>query len=176
MTKNMLDRKNFLKSTVTGLAGISFLGSTVAPGIKNSEGDEDGAKFIYRTLGNTGIKVPIVSMGVMNAHNPALVKAALDAGITHLDTAHGYQRGRNEEMIGKVVKDFTRDSFTIGTKIPGRMQDSDKETIKEFRRRFDLSLKRLQMDYVDILYLHGVDTPEEATRPVFMEVMSALKD
>ncbi len=50
-------------------------------------------KFVYRTLGDTGIKLPVISMGVMNANNPNLVKAALDAGIVFIDTAHYYQNG-----------------------------------------------------------------------------------
>jgi hypothetical protein len=70
-----------------------------------------------RMLGRTGIEVPIVSMGVMNADNPNLVRAALDGGIFLLDTAHGYQEGRNEEMLGTVIKDRKRDSFVLATKV-----------------------------------------------------------
>ncbi|MFC1483971.1 aldo/keto reductase [Candidatus Neomarinimicrobiota bacterium] len=175
MTKKNLDRKDFLKSTFTGLAGMTFLGSTVAPKPRYQETEDDKVKFIYRTLGKTGIKVPIVSLGVMNAQNPALVRAALDAGITHLDTAHGYQRGRNEEMIGKVIRNRPRDSYTIATKVPPIVLDSDQQTVAEFRRRLDLSLRRLGLKYVDILYLHGADTPEEAMDPLFLETLAALK-
>ncbi len=176
MAKNTIGRKNFLKSAVTGLAGVSFLGSTIAPKLQTDEDATEGRKFIYRTLGNTGIKVPIVSMGVMNAQNPALVKAALDAGINFLDTAHGYQRGRNEEMIGGVIKNRPRDSFIIATKIPPSIEDSDKKAVDLFRSKFDLSLKRLKLDYVDILYLHSAKSRETASNPIFMDVMAALKD
>jgi predicted aldo/keto reductase-like oxidoreductase len=176
MTKNGLNRKDFLKSTFTGLAGVTLLGSTVAPKSGLRQTEDDKVKFIYRTLGKTGIKVPIVSLGVMNAQNPALVRAALDAGITHLDTAHYYQRGRNEEMIGKVIRNRPRDSFTIGTKIPPIVLDSDQQTVADFRRRLDLSLRRLGLKYVDILYLHGPDDPEEAVQPLFLETLTALRD
>jgi predicted aldo/keto reductase-like oxidoreductase len=176
MTKNGLNRKDFLKSTFTGLAGVTLLGSTVAPKSGLRQTEDDKVKFIYRTLGKTGIKVPIVSLGVMNAQNPALVRAALDAGITHLDTAHYYQRGRNEEMIGKVIRNRPRDSFTIGTKIPPIVLESDQQTVADFRRRLDLSLRRLGLKYVDILYLHGPDDPEEAVQPLFLETLTALRD
>ena len=175
MAKNSLNRKDFLKSTFTGMAGLTFLGSTMVPKPRLGESEEEKVKFIYRTLGKTGINVPIVSLGVMNAQNPALVRAALDAGINHLDTAHFYQGGRNEEMIGKVVKSRPRDSYTVATKIPPTVLDSDQRTVAEFRRRLELSLRRLGMEYVDILYLHGPDDPEEATQPIFLETLSAVK-
>ena len=53
----------------------------------------------------------------MNADIDGLVRGALDAGMVHLDTAHGYQRGRNEEMIGRVLKGRPRESFVIATKV-----------------------------------------------------------
>jgi hypothetical protein len=113
-----MGRRNFVKTGISGLAGAtilpSFLKSKEAKGISGPT-KKDG--FIYRKLGNTGLELPIVSMGVMNADNPNLVAAALDAGIIHLDTAHGYQRGKNEEMIGKVVKNRKRDSFVVATKV-----------------------------------------------------------
>jgi len=51
-------------------------------------------KFVYRTLGKTGIKLPVINMGVMNTDNPNLVKVALDSGMVMLDTAQVYQRAR----------------------------------------------------------------------------------
>ncbi len=56
-------------------------------------------------------------MGVQQSDNPNLLRAALDAGIVHLDTGHIYSRGRNEEMIGGVIKGRPRDSFVIATKV-----------------------------------------------------------
>jgi hypothetical protein len=103
--------------------------------------------FIYRKLGRTGMTLPVVSMGVMNADNENLVRAALDSGIFLLDTAHYYQRGRNEEMIGRVIKGRPRDSFAVATKVPAG---------EGFLEKFNLSLKRLGLDYVDIFYVHDV--------------------
>jgi uncharacterized protein len=114
-----------------------------------------------RFLGRTGIKVPVVSMGVMNADNPNLVRAALDGGIFLLDTAHGYQEGRNEEMIGTVLKDRKRDSFVLCTKVS--VGSFDRKTglfaqdtrVDELFEKLEISLKRLGLDHVDILYLHN---------------------
>ena len=74
-------------------------------------------KFVYRTLGKTGLKLPVINMGVMLTDNPNLIRAALDSGILLLDTAHGYMQGRNEETIGGVIKGRPRDSFFIASKV-----------------------------------------------------------
>ena len=141
-----LDRRTFLKRSLAGLAGA---GAAVVPFA--SAGGRDAAPaakppVITRKLGRTGIVLPVVSMGVMNADQDGLVRAALDAGMIHLDTAHGYQRGRNEEMIGRVLAGRPRDSFVISTKVWDDVKFAD---------LLDLSLKRLGLDHVDMLYLHG---------------------
>ena len=61
-------------------------------------------KITYRTLGKTGIKLPVITMGVMNTSNPSLVRAALSNEMYFLDTAQVYQRGTNETMLGEVLK------------------------------------------------------------------------
>lgn len=114
-----------------------------------------------RTLGRTGIQVPLVSMGVMNADNPNLVRAALDGGIVLLDTAHGYQDGRNEEMLGTVLAGRRRDSFILCTKV--FVGTLDRKTGRfgagtrgdEIGEKLDISLGRLGVDHVDVLYLHA---------------------
>lgn len=179
-------RRNFLKKGVVGLAGVSIF-SPAAQGDSKSKAGVDAQKpavkkkMIYRTLGKTGLKLPIVSMGVMNADKPELVRAALDAGIVHLDTAHYYQRGRNEEMVGKVIKDRPRDSYVIATKVPGDPQDRKtglftKETKAEtFLEKFEISLKRLGLDHVDIFYLHSVVKREAVLFEPLMNAMIKLK-
>ncbi|NOR15996.1 MAG: oxidoreductase [Candidatus Aminicenantes bacterium] len=167
-TDSKMERRSFIKMGLGGLAGLS-----AAPALTGGNGTEvhavsdQGRKMIYRTLGKTGLRLPIVSMGVMNADNPSLVAAALDAGIIMLDTAWGYQRGRNEEMIGKVIKGRPRDSFVLATKVPG---DRERKTgyllpdadPKNFTEKFDQSLERLGLEYVDIFYLHNLKRGQDA--------------
>ena len=102
-------------------AGLGFLSPLGAQ--EKTAGEPPKATLPQRLLGKTGISLPTVSMGVMNSDNPNLVAAALDAGITFLDTAHVYQRGRNEEMLGEVLKDRKRGSFFLATKVPGGPMD-----------------------------------------------------
>ncbi len=135
------------------------------------------AEVIHRTLGKTGISLPIVSMGVMNASIPGVVRRAYERGMRHFDTAAGYQQGRNEEMVGNVMKELgVRDKVTISTKIflepPRRRMATCKQ---EMRGIFEGSLKRLQMDHVDILYYHSADSAEDARLDAPIEVLRALK-
>lgn len=171
-----VDRKDFIRKSFAGAAGLAFVGTARAslhdtePSLQQPE-----RKFIYRTLGKTGLKLPIISMGVMNSDNPALIAAALDNGIIHLDTAHGYMRGRNEEVIGGVLKGRPRDSFVIATKVKSRNMGTAKETEKAFADMFDLSLKRLGLDHVEILYLHDENNRADTLHEPFLNALQAAK-
>jgi predicted aldo/keto reductase-like oxidoreductase len=183
-------RREFLKKSAVGLAG-----ATILPAFFDNEprahaeprkqaARPAGEKFIARTLGNTGITVPVVSMGVMNADNPNLVRAALEKGITLLDTAHYYQRGRNEEMVGSVIKDVPRDSYYLATKARastvdratrGENESEEPETVDSFIQKVELSLKRLSVDHVDILYLHSAKSAEDVMTDHVLTAMQRLK-
>jgi predicted aldo/keto reductase-like oxidoreductase len=160
------NRRAFLKASALSASGALFLRSRPLP--KLSPLPPADQPLIKRKLGNTGLVLPVVSFGVMRSDNPGLVRAALKAGIVHLDTAHGYQRGNNEEMLGRVLMDFPRDSFVISTKIPP-------EGKEEFLSKLDLSLRRLRMDYVNILYLHGVSSRDTVLSPELIETLKAIK-
>ena len=133
--------------------------------------------LLQRTLGRTGLTLPIVSMGVMNADVPGVVRRAYELGIRHFDTAAVYQNGRNEEMVGTVVKEMgIRDKVIVSTKIGTRASfQNTAEAKKGFIDRFEASLKRLQMDHVDILYHHGVDSADHAKSEGQIEVLQTLK-
>jgi predicted aldo/keto reductase-like oxidoreductase len=156
--KPMMGRRDFLKTTATGLGGFAYMSANL------TRPPDAPDKFEgTRVLGRTGIRVPIVSMGVMNTDNPQLVRAALDAGYVFLDTAQGYQRGTNESMIGEILKGRPRHSFFIATKasLPkdqatgGYGPDATEEA---YTKKIDTSLKSLGLDYIDIYYHHGTWT------------------
>ncbi|MBN2575501.1 MAG: aldo/keto reductase [Deltaproteobacteria bacterium] len=134
-----------------------------------------------RRLGRTGIEVPLVSMGVMNADNPNLVRAALDGGIVLFDTAHGYQDGRNEEMLGTILPKRPRESFVICTKVyvdtldrkTGRF--GPKTRGEEITQKLDISLKRLGLDHVDILHLHAQSAREGVLHQKLLRALEKAK-
>jgi predicted aldo/keto reductase-like oxidoreductase len=149
-----INRRKFLGlSALAG--GAMVVPQTAMASVKEeTTGTKDG-KIAVRTLGKTGIEVPILSMGVMRSDNPAVVRAAYNSGITFFDTAHGYQRGRNEEMLGEFFKDKDRNSFFIATKVKPDLSSENFEA--EYEEHLNTSLRRLQMDYVDIFYAHAIE-------------------
>ena len=146
-------------------------------------------KIVTRTLGRTGLSIPLVSFGVMNSDNPDLIRKALDMGVTHLDTAHVYLRGKSETVIGKVLAQRGgRDEVLIATKMlfsrdedkgvftpegKGRYWGTTKENLA---RQLEKSLNRLKTDYVDILYLHNCISPQMVTYEPMIEAFSRLKE
>ena len=89
----------------------------------------------------------------------AMVDAALDAGITSLDTANGYAAGRSEEILGEIL-DGRRDAATIATKAgiyPGDAGDAPLLSARGLRSSLEASLRRLRTDHVDVYYLHQPD-------------------
>jgi predicted aldo/keto reductase-like oxidoreductase len=178
----MSSRRDFLVRTIGGAAATGLLGKTgLKLNAQSIKGTGAAVQPVTRTLGRTGLKLPVVSMGVMNADNPALVKRAFELGMRHFDTAWGYQRGKNEEMVGSVLKELNaRDQAIIATKVPParpEMMDQmgDKLIEEEFLARFDQSLARLQTDRVDILYIHNVSKPAMLQRPGLLAALDKAK-
>lgn len=177
--KSDISRRNFLSASLASAAATGLLAIPGARVLAQDQTEKKPGEIIYRTLGRTGMKLPIVSMGAMNANNPGLIKASYDLGIRHFDTAASYQFGRNEQMLGRAIKKLgIRDEVNIGTKIlasPHREQIPREKMKEEFMVALDASLKRLQMDYVDILYLHAVSDIDEINNEEIMAGMTEAK-
>lgn len=128
----------------------------------------------YRKAGNTGLKLPAISLGFWHnfAKNNsldsmrALLHTAFDNGITHFDLANNYgpDPGSAEENFGRLLDmDFRhyRDELIISTKAGCEMWDGPYGQLgsrKHLLSSLDQSLKRMKLDYVDIFYLHCMDT------------------
>ncbi len=173
MANTTFNRRNFLILGATATVGLTAQAFQNQPTKAKKKKDKKKKKIIYRTLGNTGIELPIVSMGVMRADNPAILKAAYEIGIRHFDTANGYQGGRNEEMVGTYFKDIPRDKVIISTKIHPPKEGYSTE---QFLAKFEESLKRLQMSYVDILYLHVCNDRAYTLDPRYLEALKRAKE
>lgn len=172
-----MNRRHFLKSSAAGIAGMMYLPSSRKKLIMKVR----ERKLVYRTLGKTGIRVPVIGMGMLLSDQADLMRAALDAGITHFDTTAGQpQQVRNEIMIGEVTRGRPRDSFVFGPKIhlPQNQTTGLYEkgaTEQEFLKKLDASLKRLKIDYVDIVYHHAVSRRESALYEPIMKAMDKAK-
>jgi len=182
MKTSELDRRQFLRATLLGSTGVLVASSSLlGAGCATAEASTARNGFIKRKLGKTGIELPVVSMGVMRSDNPAVVHAALKAGIVFFDTAHGYTRGKNEEMLGDVFKDYPRDSYIVATKVSPEETDQKTgmlgpaSTSKAFLDKLDISLSRLRLEYVDILYVHNISTRDAALFPSMLEAVTLAK-
>jgi hypothetical protein len=168
------NRREFIVKPILWAGAARVLGRTDLLLAESANEPATGA-ILQRTLGKTGIALPVVSMGVMNADVPGLLRRAYEMGIRHFDTAAGYQNGRNEEMVGNVIKELgARDKVVIATKQAVRNHRQGSDAKARFIEGVDASLKRLQMDHVDILYYHSVDSVEDLAEGP-LEALQALK-
>src|ERR1039458_9154821 len=170
------NRRDFIVKPILWAGAASVLGGTAIL-LANPLNETATGPVLQRTLGKTGLTLPVVSMGVMNADVPGLLRRAYELGIRHFDTAAAYQNGRNEEMVGQVIKEMgLRDKVVISTKQPSR---GPSQNAAEAKARcvegVESSLRRLQMDHVDILYHHAVDSVEDAQAEGPLEALQSLK-
>ena len=143
----------------------------------------------YRNLGPSGLKVSALSIGTwvtfgdqIDEHaGAACLKAAYDAGVNFFDTAEVYAGGKAEIMMGAILRNFgwKRSDLVVSTKIfwGGDGPNDTGLSRKHVIEGTDASLRRLQMDYVDLLYCHrpDKDTPVEETVRAMTHVINQGK-
>ena len=170
------NRREFIVKPILWAGATRVIGMTESL-FASRVNETPSTSLVQRALGRTGITLPVVSMGVMNADIPGLVRRAYELGIRHFDTAAGYQHGRNEAMVGTVIKEMdVRDRVVIATKLPSRdLPRNTPEAKKRFIEGVEGSLRRLQMDHVDVLYHHAVDSVEDARAEGPLEALQSLK-
>ncbi len=139
----------------------------------------------YNVLGNTGLKVSELCLGTMTFGGKGrfkamgslgqeavdqLVKRSVEAGINFIDTANVYSEGLSEELTGQSIRNLglNRDDLVIATKVRGTMGEGPNDaglTRKHIVQQVEASLKRLQLDYIDLYQIHSFDplTPLEET-------------
>ena len=145
----------------------------------------------YVRFGSTGLKVSRICLGCMSYGGPSerwqwaldeessrpFIKRALELGVNFFDTANVYSGGRSEEITGRALRDFsTRDEVVVATKVHGVMGPGPNDhglSRKHILSSIDASLKRLNMDYVDLYQIHRWDdeTPIEETLEALHDVV-----
>jgi aryl-alcohol dehydrogenase-like predicted oxidoreductase len=144
----------------------------------------------YQPLGNSGLLVSVVGLGCNNfggrldlAATKAVIDAAIDEGITLLDTADIYSKGQSEQLIGQAIRG-RRDKVLLATKWGNQNADMGygpsagaKGGRGYIRRAVEASLTRLQTDYIDLYQLHTPDpvTPIEETLAALQELITEGK-
>jgi aryl-alcohol dehydrogenase-like predicted oxidoreductase len=117
----------------------------------------------YRTLGRTGERVSLVGVGGAHLGRPGeqeairIVRSALDAGASFLDNSWDYNDGDSERRMGKALRNGYREKAFVMTKFDSRRREGARRQIEE-------SLRRLQVDTIDLLQVHEVIRPEDPDR------------
>jgi predicted aldo/keto reductase-like oxidoreductase len=152
----VMDRRDFIK--ITSGAAMTL---ALSPLALTSCG---GMTMQKRTLGRTGEKVSIITVGglhmswietpdghidVAEQEGIGIVRGAIDAGVNFCDNAWSYNNGRSEELMGKSLKDGYREKAMIMTKLTGR-------TPARLQEQLETSLKRYQVDYIDVMQFHVI--------------------
>ncbi len=150
----------------------------------------------FTRLGRTGLKVSRICLGCMTYGDPArgahpwtlpedasrpLIQHAIEAGINFFDTANVYSDGSSEEILGRALREFARrDEIVVATKVRNSVDKRPNIaglSRKAILREIDASLKRLQMDHVDLYQIHRWDpaTPIEETMEALHDVVKSGK-
>ena len=183
--QNKINRRNFLKTVGTvGLAAtLAYAKAEDSSEAKKQEKPEF-PQVPKRKLGKTGIKVPCLAMGtIFNVvENQAVLRTALQQGVTYWDTAPDYAGPNSELGIGKFVSNNpdVRKKLFISTKA------SDATSIEDVEKALQASLKRLNTNYIDLYHImdrgvrpgftgHGLSDPAELTDELEQWVQGAKK-
>ncbi len=166
-----MERRTFLKDIALG-TGVALSAGALAKEARAqepafpAETRENG--MVYRTLGKTGEKVSLLGLG--GAHigyqsdeqeSIGIIRAAIDAGVNFMDNSWGYSNGQSEIRMGKALKDGYRDKVFLMTKVDGR-------TRKAAQDQLDESLRRLDVDHIDLWQFHEIIRLDDADR-IFSE-------
>jgi aryl-alcohol dehydrogenase-like predicted oxidoreductase len=135
---------------------------------------EGGATVKYRKLGSSDLEVSEISLGSWLTYGVgvdadkarACLDEAFEQGINFIDTANVYGRGAAESFLGDALKDRSRDSYILATKLFFPMSETDRGlSAAQVEKQLDASLERLRTDHVDLYQCHryDADTPLEET-------------
>jgi len=160
MKKNDFTRREFIKTTGAATAGI-----VLTPIVANSSSAYDSKGLPTTILGKTGVRIPIMVMGlgsrfmgVDEDKGLEILETALNSGLYYWDTAADYKNDTqfSEERIGKILKNVRNQVF-LSTKVGQRNGEDAKRTV-------ETSLKRLQTDYIDLYQIHSITNEEEVRK------------
>lgn len=142
----------------------------------------------YRHLGRAGVRVSSIGLGSWLTYGSSVaeeraiqcVHTAYENGVTFFDTANVYNRGAAEQVVGRALKDFARDSYVLATKVYFPMGDGPNDrglSRKHIMEQCHASLRRLGTDYIDLYQCHRYDTetPLEETLRALDDLVSQGK-
>lgn len=171
------NRRQFLRKSIIGLSGaalipvnLNFVTSKAIP-----------PELPFRTLGKTGIRTPLISMGTSDASASGFIRAAYEAGIKLFFSATYYGEGNNEKLVGEGLKGLPRDSFVVGTAVPPDGLDMRTGKFingfdqKAYMKKAEESLKRFGIDYIDFVLFPFAGKRDMVLNEGVLKAMEQLK-
>lgn len=172
-------RRDFLKKSILGLSGAALIPQSFKE-VCNADSPLIN-ELPARTLGKTGLRIPVLSMGTGDTNNPALVKKVMESGVRLFGTSSYYGNGNNEAMLGGLFKTLPRESFLVATSTMPKGTDhqnglfTDATAGESFRSDIEQSMKRLNVNYLDILFLPFAAKRESVFFEPLLRVMEDFK-
>jgi predicted aldo/keto reductase-like oxidoreductase len=149
------NRRRFLQATAAAGAAMASSGPILAA---DGKAPEPAVPLV--TLGKTGQKVTKLGMGTSWSFAPSFVQRALVSGIRYIDTSEAYENTVAEKVLGEVLdRTKMRKDVYLVTKCSGYRTARGDSARKVFEDHLNASLERLQTDYVDAYYIHGISGP-----------------
>jgi aryl-alcohol dehydrogenase-like predicted oxidoreductase len=164
------DRRNFLSTALAGAAladaGLSQTGAAQTSPPEPRPVETRKGDMLYRSFGGTGETVSVLGVGGSHIGQVEtddlaikIIRTAIDRGVNFMDNSWDYNNGtgRDELRMGKALRDGYRQKVFLMTKVDGRTKDAA-------AKQLDESLKRLQVDHIDLLQFHEVIRMEDPDR------------
>ena len=168
-----LTRREFLARAAAGAAVTAGAASGVGISLPTSRAEAAGAPggMRYRMLGRTGLKVSELGLGTGKIDSPGVVKRAMDMGVNYFDTAECYQGGNSEVKLGRMLKGG-REDVVVATK----WHTDGSTSAKELLASLDESLKRLGMEHVDLIQVHGASKAKQVESEEVWEAFTRARE
>jgi hypothetical protein len=173
-----LTRKEFIQRTSRAIIGAGLIGRAQSDNLPVKSNLEKCS------LGKTGISMTKLGFGAPRTQEASLIKYAIDNGITFIDTGRGYANGKNEELVGSVIKGMRKDlvvqsKFRLSFPDGGTNHNSRKinDGLREtFWKSLHESLTALMTDYIDILLFHGAEDENLLFHETVLELFRKAKE
>ena len=186
-----LSRRRFFRTAALSVAGggaalaagceyksqLFLLGSAPTEAKKKNPEWQEAQVRSYRPLGRTGMQMSDISFGCAGLDNVAVVKRALERGVTYFDTSPDYSRAGSEHTLGEGIKGHPRDKLFIVSKFctpDGHL--SNDTPVKDVVAAVEASLQRLDTDYLDLAHIHACDSLDRLMNPNIHEAFDRLKE
>ena len=149
--KDSFSRRDFLRSI-----SAATVGTFMFPFNSRDAKSAEGSGMPTRSLGSTGINVPILSFGGSVNLPQLMLRQAFKWGVTYWDTAHSYMGGNSEKLIGNYLMKYPQDRNQIFIVTKSYAWSGDAMTSD-----LDQSLERMKTDYVDLFFVHGISSIDD---------------